>query len=357
MSEKLADRCHGQWPRIIMTLGLLDPKALAHKDTPCPCCGGCDRFRFSDKGYGRWHCRGCDEGGDGVKLVMRILGVDFRGAAQAIEGVIGKSSWTPRRGWTPAASVNVNVAAHRDAHSAVGAHGGKPASSGPPRDVLKSWREASPATPGSGLDAYLKGRGIELTADEAQALRLHPALWHWPTQTKWPTMVALVALADGTPVTCHQTFLEPDGSGKAPIDKARLFPAGAAPRGGVWFGVADAAHELIVAEGIESALSAMRIYGAQSGVAGLSDNGIRFLDLPPQPLARLVRIFADNDAEGQGLAAAHDAARRWRAQGRIVAVSCATHVGEDANDVWMRRLKASAMDAHHAATNVVGAAS
>jgi putative DNA primase/helicase len=76
---KLADRCHGKWPHIIMTLGLLDSKALAHKDVPCPCCGGRDRFRFSDKGYGRWHCRGCDAGGDGVALVMRIMGVDFKG--------------------------------------------------------------------------------------------------------------------------------------------------------------------------------------------------------------------------------------------------------------------------------------
>jgi hypothetical protein len=87
----------------------------------------------------------------------------------------------------------------------------------------------------------------------------------------------------------------------------------------------------------------MRIYGACAGVAGLSDNGIRFLDLPPQ--AHTVRVFADNDVEGQGLAAAHDAARRWRAEGRIVTVSCASNVGEDANDVWVRRFKASAMNA------------
>jgi putative DNA primase/helicase len=344
MSDKLSDRCHGQWPRIIMTLGLLDAKALAHQDVPCPCCGGHDRFRFTDKGFGRWHCRGCDEGGDGVKLVMRIMGVDFKGAAQAIESVIGKSNWTPRRGWTPAANVNINVAANRNAH-AYGVASCKPASSDPPRDVLKSWREASPVVHGCAVDAYLKGRGIETLPREAQALRFHPALWHWPTQGKWPAMVALVALADGTPVTCHQTFLEPDGSGKAPLEKARLFPGGVAPHGGVWFGGADEKLEFVVAEGIESALSAMRTYGAQAGVAGLSDNGIRFLDLPPLPLAKAVRIFADNDVEGQGLAAAHDAARRWRAQGRAVVVSCATQVGEDANDVWLRRLRASAMNA------------
>jgi hypothetical protein len=245
--------------------------------------------------------------------------------------VIGGSSWTPR-----GSSYNAARSANTGKPASPASPASFAASRDPPRDALKSWREASPLTPGSAVDAYLKGRGVELTPLEAQSLRFHPALWHWPTQTKWPAMVALVALADGTQVTCHQTFLEPDGSGKAPLEKARLFPGGVAPHGGVWFGAADPAQEFIVAEGIESTLSAMRIYGAQAGVAGLSDNGIRFLDLPPE--ARLARIFADNDAEGQGLAAAHDAARRWRSQGRVVAVSCAVNVGEDANDVWMRRL-------------------
>jgi putative DNA primase/helicase len=344
MPAKLADRCRGQWPRIIMILGLLDSKALAHKDVPCPCCGGRDRFRFSDKDVGRWFCRGCNEGGDGVALVMRIKGVDFKGAAQAIESVIGGSGWTPRSsGKRNSHNYHGNTARVSSSPSVARAVAGKPASPDPPRDPLKAWREASPVVPGSAVDAYLKTRGVALTPIETRALRAHPALWHWPTQTKWPAMVALVKLADGTPVTCHQTFIEPDGSGKAPLDKARLFPGGVSPRGGVWFGVPDPGQEFIVAEGIESALSAMRIYGVAAGVAGLSDNGIRFLDLPPA--ARAVRIFADNDAEGQGLAAAHDAARRWRAEGRSVAVSCAANVGEDANDVWMRRLKASAMDA------------
>ena len=65
-------------------------------------------------------------------------------------------------------------------------------------------------------------------------------------------MFALVAHTDRTAVTCHQTFLEPDGSGKAPLDKARLFPAGVAPVGGVWFGEAHPEREFVVGEGIES---------------------------------------------------------------------------------------------------------
>ena len=82
---------------------------------------------------------------------------------------------------------------------------------------------------------------------------------------------------------------------QAPFGKqARLFAAGGSTKsGGVWFSVANPAREFIVAEGIESTLSAMRIHNATSGCAALSEGGIRALILPPE--ARLVRIFADHD--------------------------------------------------------------
>ena len=40
-------------------------------------------------------------------------------------------------------------------------------------------------------------RGIEPTDSEARSLRVMSDLWHWPTQTRWPSMVARVALANG----------------------------------------------------------------------------------------------------------------------------------------------------------------
>ena len=134
------------------------------------------------------------------------------------------------------------------------------------------------------------------------------------------------SLATGAEITTHQTFVEPDGSAKAPLGKqARLFAAGGRTiGGGVWFGVADPDREFIVAEGIEvHALSAMRIFDVTAGCAALSEIGIRRLILPST--ARRVRIFADHDELGQGLAAAREAGRRWLAEGRAVAVSMAAH--------------------------------
>ena len=312
MSRELAERCKGRWPDILRRLGILSSAALAGKDSPCPICGGVDRFRFSDKGFGRWFCRGCGQGGDGVRLIQAIKRIDFALAATMVESVVGKVSYAS----------SSSGAKDPDA----------------PKDPMKSWRNAGPFIRNSPVDIYLKRRGLELTDDEAGALRFSPALWHWCSKTRWPAMLARVALATGEDITTHQTFVEPDGSGKADIEKPRLFPAGGKTiGGGVWFGAADPEHEFIVAEGIESLLSALRLFGVTSGCAALSAGGIHNLILPPA--ARLVRIFPDHDELGQSVAAARDATRRWRGEERTVRATMSPNVGEDANDTWLARLR------------------
>jgi putative DNA primase/helicase len=209
---------------------------------------------------------------------------------------------------------------------------------------MKSWLSASRFIRGAAIDLYFKHRGIDVTDDEAASLRFAPSLWHWPSKSRWPAMLARVAMAplngaDGASLTTHQTFLEPDGSGKAPLgDKERLFAAGGKTTGGgVWFGKADPEREFIVCEGIESTLSAMRIFNAKAGCAALSALGIARLVLPPE--ARLVRAFCDHDELQQSLSAAHEASRRWRAEGRVVNATMSPIVGCDANDVLQMRLK------------------
>jgi putative DNA primase/helicase len=317
MADRLVDRCKGKWKDIYRRLGVLDGKALEGRDAPCPLCGGKDRFRvtYKDDGAALFYCHGCGEKGGGVALVMLVTGSRFPAAAKLIEGVVGKSS-------VGADTVGVNTDS--------------------PRDPLKSWRDARPDVLGTSLDTYHRSRGIQLTSAEARWLRFHPALWHPPTQSKWPAQIALVRRFDGVELTCHQTFIDVDGSGKAPIEKPRLFPKGATTIGGaVWFSEPKPDEDFAVTEGIENLLSALRIFGAGAGCAALSTSGMRSLVLPPLPLARRVRIFADHDELGQGIAAATEAARRWRAEGRSVAVSCSSNVGEDANDVLIRRLGAA----------------
>jgi putative DNA primase/helicase len=310
MSE-LADRCRNRWPSIFQALGFgLSEKLLGHRNVPCPMCGGHDRFQFTDRGWGRWHCRGCGEGGDGVRLVERMKGVGFREAARLVEDIIGGVSASPKQ-------------------DKGGVH---------PKDPMKSWRNASPDVIGSLADTYLKTRAIVLTEVEARSLRFASSLFHWKTKTNWPAMLARVTRHDGTELTTHQTFLARDGNGKAPLgEDARLFAAcDTLKGGGVWFGAPDPAHDMIVAEGIESTLSAERLCNAGASVAALSASGIHFLVLPPE--AKLVQIFADHDPDGKGVAAAIAACRRWREEGREVHVVRSPGSGEDANDVLRRKL-------------------
>jgi putative DNA primase/helicase len=210
---------------------------------------------------------------------------------------------------------------------------------GAERDPMRSWRRAMPFSRGCIADLYLKHRGIDVTDDEAVSLRFAPSLWHWPSRSHWPCMLAPVTSAAGEELGVHHTFLLHNGSGKAPLgDKARLFTAGSRLRvgGGIWFGAADPTHEFVVAEGIESLLSALRLLGAATGCAALSEGGIRRLVLPSG--VKKIRIFADHDLRGQGLAAAQAAKRRWISEGRTVAISISPVIGWDANDTLLKRL-------------------
>jgi putative DNA primase/helicase len=207
----------------------------------------------------------------------------------------------------------------------------------PPPDPFKMWREASPFVANSLVELYLRNRGLEIPADPP--LRCARALWHPLSKSRHPAMVALIERYDGTAITSHATFLSPDGR-KASVQPVRLFPAGASPAGGgVWFDRLGSKRELAIAEGIESALSAALLYDAEAAVATLSTHGMRTLLLAPlsrQP----VRIVADHDAQGHGLAAARDLYRRLRSEGREVVVTLPDNVGDDANTILMRRVRA-----------------
>ena len=210
---------------------------------------------------------------------------------------------------------------------------------GAERDPMRSLRVAMPFLRGCVADLYFEHRGLKITDVEARSLRYAPDLWHWPSRGRWPAMLAQVTSASGEELGVHQTFLARDGSAKAPLgDKARLFTAGSrlGVGGGIWFGKPDPEREFAAAEGIESLLSTLRLYGLTAGCAALSAGGIRRLILPPA--AKTVRIFADHDIKGQGLAAAQAAKRRWTAEGREVAISISPVIGWDANDTLLHRL-------------------
>ena len=89
-----------------------------------------------------------------------------------------------------------------------------------------------------------------------------------------------------------------------------------------------------LSEGIETGLAVMAACPDLPVWATLSTSGLEQVDLPPE--ARRVVILADHDASGAGMRAAEAAARRLRAQGRVVAIAMPPEEGDDFNDLLGR---------------------
>ncbi|WP_033111810.1 TOPRIM and DUF927 domain-containing protein [Dickeya dadantii] len=86
----------GRWPDVLALLGIEVPRhPTTH--TPCPACGGTDRFQFDNlDGRGTWHCRHCDpEAGDGLALVMNVRQCNAADAARLVADVLGMPAGAP----------------------------------------------------------------------------------------------------------------------------------------------------------------------------------------------------------------------------------------------------------------------
>jgi len=186
------------------------------------------------------------------------------------------------------------------------------------RRIWESAREAR----GTPVARYLVGRAI--TIPPPPSIRWTSSLRR-PDGIYRPAMVARVDGLDGELIGVHRTWLHRDESGMWRRHGRAML--GRVAAGAVW--LAPAAESLLVAEGIETALAAMRATG-QPAWAALSTSGIMALRLPP--MVRQVIIIADHDRSGAGERAARTAAQQWYAEGRRVQIYISPHVGEDAAD-------------------------
>ena len=188
--------------------------------------------------------------------------------------------------------------------------------------ALRLWRSSEPA-PGTPVQAYGTARGLPDLARSA-ALRFRPDCPH-PDGGRLPAMVALVMDATGAPIAVHRTYLRRNGSGKADIERPKMF------LGPVWGGAIrldPLAPELVIGEGIETSASAGRMLGLPAWSALSAGNLGNGLVLPSE--VRSVMIAADPDESGQK--AAREAWRRWTAEGRRVRIAMPNAAG-DFNDV------------------------
>ena len=265
-----------------MQLGV-DQKTLSGRDVPCPCCGGKDRFRFLDTdGNGTYYCRQCGgssgRGGGswGIPFVMAWKKVNFRGACELVEEVIGKSALTRHR-------TRSGEEQAREAQRWI-------------------WDQATPLDGYDPPSIYLKSRSITCLPP-GNAVRYIAQMADWDRTLKkkvyHPAMIA--RMVNHEHGALHITYLTIEGK-KAEVPVVKKFFNGArVPEGGA-VRLAPAAEKMGVSTGIETSLSASQKHDDMPVWATLSDVGL--LKFEPPPICRHIIIFGDRDESYSGQMAA-----------------------------------------------------
>ncbi|MCE1237674.1 MAG: CHC2 zinc finger domain-containing protein [Hyphomicrobiales bacterium] len=256
-------------------------------------------FSVNDaKGF--FHCFGCGAHGDILDWWQKAEGMSFTDAVERLKREAGEVDRA-----TP-----LSRAEPRDAET-----------TRKQAEARALWEASSPI--GGTIAATYLRQARRIAVELSDCLRFHPGLRPDPREpTEWPAMVAAVTSLGGDLVAIQRTFLQPDGSGKAPIDRPKraLGPVGL---GAVRLG--HAVGLVGLAEGIETGLSAMELFRVPVWCA-LGSNLAR-VTLPGA--IKRVALFADRGAAGE--AAAAKAAALFRSERRQVTVRLSP-TGNDWND-------------------------
>lgn len=320
----------GKWSAILHRAGL-DERFFTKRQGPCPMCGGNTRFRFIDiDGTGRHYCNKCGPG-DGFKLLMDLLGCDFRKAADWIraelDSVVACAAPTSKQ--LPE-KVELDDQELRSKYE-------------------RLWHAAKPLAPGGAGYRYLTRR-VPGFACGSWALREVQSLDYWELakvegverMVKLGSYAALIAAVQGPSgelVNLWRSYLTELGE-KAPVTTPKKAAGRFLGRGGAvrLFDVVDGV--LGVAEGIETAVSAHALFGIPTW-ACLSDGGLKSFELPSGVRVRRLEIFQDNDApDHKGRRAGNEAASALRDRirsdhGIEVCIRSPAGTGYDFNDVWL----------------------
>jgi hypothetical protein len=193
--------------------------------------------------------------------------------------------------------------------------------------ALALWEQAQ-APEGSLVETYLRTRGCELPPFAASVLRFHLAC-PFSGGFRFPAMIALMRdVSTGEPRGVHRTALSDDGKSK------RSMPDGISPKR--MLGPAKNAAAMLmplaakmgIAEGIETALSASKLFGLPVW-ALLSAGGIG--TFPVLTGISDLTIFADNDKAGWS--AAEKCGVRYQRSGIGGRLQYPPEFGDDWNDV------------------------
>jgi hypothetical protein len=191
--------------------------------------------------------------------------------------------------------------------------------------ALTLWRSSVPIE-GTPAEHYLRARGIICSLPPT--LRYISNCWHL-TAKRFPALISYITGAKGSAI--HRTYINTGVQGKANVTPAKVM-LGQTKGGAVR--LSDGPDKLVVAEGIETALSLMTgLYPGKHRVwAAVSASGMAALELPTKPS----QLVVASDGDSTGREAAEKLCNRAHALGWKVSLLPAPD-GQDWNDVLQGR--------------------
>jgi hypothetical protein len=288
---------------------------------------------------GVWKDFAGGQGGDALDLVAQVHFGGDKGRA-----VEWSKRWLGIDDRDPAAIVKVRREAARIAEATERASAQEAART--QERVQRIWLSCQRDIRGTHAEAYLRARSIDVRRlpKVPGALAFHPELWCGEGQERVPALVGGI-FRRGALVGVHRTFLDPVWPKKLEVTNPKLslgrYGGGCIPltRGMTrirWNELWNSrvAESLIVAEGIETALSVALALPRRRVAAAVSLANMAALDLPPCITA--ITIAADNDTAEEAKRGLDRAIAAHQAKGRTVYVARAA-AGKDFND-WLREL-------------------
>tara|TARA_A100000172_G_C3044260_1_gene111829 strand:+ start:12475 stop:13428 length:954 start_codon:yes stop_codon:yes gene_type:complete len=270
------DASRGQWEKIYNKLDFPPMTYNSHYKGPCPICGKHNHFRIDDRSSdGDWICT-CGSG-KGISLIQEVLQLDFADACKVVDEIIGNNQ-----------NININSPGFKSKE-----------------DLENEKYLGYSYLQNTDAEKYLKNRGIHIFPNNDSLRYSHNYEYDHTKGLYFPSMVAKVLSHAGTYSYTHMTFIFKGE--KIGLDPARkIYSIGSGSKGAA-IRLFNYKKVLGVAEGIESAMSASQTYDIP--VWSTLNTQLMKKFVCPKGVKHFI-IFADNDKNLSGQAAAFECARR-----------------------------------------------